>query len=479
VVDVTRNKWRTLAWILLFSFIAIGTIAGVGWYKLLREESQPPFANPEMRFKYGSIGAEQDQGLPYWVFKVLPQVFPEYLPGPGGYASLGLAFEQGQDLPIGFSKKVVGFPRVANNCAVCHTASYRSSEAGTPTFIVGGPGHTPDVQAYFRFLLQSGKDPRFNPETLLRKIDSVTELSWLDHVFYRYLIIPIVKKRLIEQGERLAWIDRPAFPDWGRGRDDSLNLPKFVLLKFPVDDSFGPADFPSVWNLKKYQPGMALSWDGSATSVRTFVIDSAIGVGARIEPPFLDHVQWLQQYLAALPPPTYPFSVDQQLARSGESVFGQRCAACHGGSRTGTVIPIEEIATDRSRLDTWTNDAADGLNRAITAMGVEREGVIKTNGYAAPHLDGVWLRAPYLHNGSVPTLRDLLEPPDQRPRVFYRGYDVYDTDRVGFETQSEGAQLVGSKIDVSGRGNGNQGHLYGTDLSPQEKHALIEYLKTL
>ena len=50
----------------------------------------------------------------------------------------------------------------------------------------------------------------------------------------------------------------------------------------------------------------------------------------------------------------------------------------------------------------------------------------KTFGYANSPLDGVWLRAPYLHNGSVPTLRDLLEPSDQRPKTFYRGYDVYD-----------------------------------------------------
>ena len=71
-----------------------------------------------MRFKYGSIGAERDAGIPYWIFYVLPRMFPEKLPGPGGYAALGVSWEQGQELPIGFTKKVVGFPRVANNCAV-------------------------------------------------------------------------------------------------------------------------------------------------------------------------------------------------------------------------------------------------------------------------------------------------------------------------------------------------------------------------
>ncbi|HET7160105.1 MAG TPA: hypothetical protein VFI62_13995, partial [Burkholderiales bacterium] len=101
------------------------------------------------------------------------------------------------------------------------------------------------------------------------------------------------------------------------------------------------------------------------------------------------------------------------------------------------------------------------------------------DGYIAAFLDGIWLRAPYLHNGSVPTLRDLLEPVEQRPKVFYRGYDVYDSVKVGFVTQSADAQRVGTRYQVSDKGNGNQGHTYGTTLTPEEKDLLIEYLKTL
>src|SRR5258705_10468114 len=56
----------------------------------------------------------------------------------------------------------------------------------------------------------------------------------------------------------------------------------------------------------------------------------------------------------------------------------------------------------------------------------------KTFGYANAPLDGVWLRAPYLHNGSGPTLRDLLEPSDKRPKIFYRGYDAYAQKKGGF-----------------------------------------------
>jgi len=94
-------------------------------------------------------------------------------------------------------------------------------------------------------------------------------------------------------------------------------------------------------------------------------------------------------------------------------------------------------------------------------------------------LDGIWLRAPYLHNGSVPHLRDLLEPEAKRTKVFYRGYDVYDPVNVGFKTDWPEKERTGWRFDTSERGNSNTGHNYGTDLSPDEKRALLEYLKTL
>ena len=110
----------------------------------------------------------------------------------------------------------------------------------------------------------------------------------------------------------------------------------------------------------------------------------------------------------------------------------------------------------------------------------------KTYGYANMPLDGVWLRAPYLHNGSVPTLRDLLEssgPSGKRPPTFYRGNDLYDPKNVGF-VSTEPKDANGRTYflyDTTIPGNGNKGHeglRYGTELPPEQKEALIEYLKT-
>jgi RoxA-like, cytochrome c-like len=256
------------------------------------------------------------------------------------------------------------------------------------------------------------------------------------------------------------------------------------MTALPVDDTIGAADFPSIWNLQ-IREGKALNWGGETPSPRSVIIDSALGLGAPPGAPFLKQMDELEAWLKALPPPKYPYTgehgINEKLVAAGRTVWEQHCASCHapGGERTGAVIPIAEIGTDRERLDTWTQQAADTANRVVKQMGITRIEMVKTEGYASPPLDGVWLRAPYLHNGSVPNLRDLLEPEDKRTKTFYRGYDVYDPVNVGFVSQGCEAERRGYRFDTRQRGNGNQGHRYGTSLSAQDKQALIEYLKTL
>lgn len=94
--------------------------------------------------------------------------------------------------------------------------------------------------------------------------------------------------------------------------------------------------------------------------------------------------------------------------------------------------------------------------------------------YKARPLNGIWATAPYLHNGSVATLRELLQPPAQRQRSFFVGSREFDPVNVGFDTR-RGPY----RFDVSLPGNGNGGHDFGTALSASEKDELIEYLKSL
>jgi hypothetical protein len=104
--------------------------------------------------------------------------------------------------------------------------------------------------------------------------------------------------------------------------------------------------------------------------------------------------------------------------------------------------------------------------------------LIKTNGRQAVPLDGLWLRTLCLHNGSVPNLTGMLEPPGKRSKAVIRGYDVYDPVKVGFNTGSASARRAGFRFDTSERANANQGHLGGTTLPAPQKAALIEYLKS-
>jgi hypothetical protein len=484
--DAHRER-RWIAWaVVVVLVVAIGGY--IAWYKGFREEPQPDWVNkdPETRFKYASIGAEHDAGIPYWIFYVLPRMFPEKLPGPGGYASLGVPWEQGQELPVGFTKKVIGFPRVANNCAVCHTVTYRATPDSNPVFVVAGGGNTTNVEGFFRFFIDCAKDPRFNADDMMSQINAVTDLDWIDKLLYRFIIIPVTKQTLLNRETQFAWIYRPDFPDWGRGRDDAMNLTKYFMIKAPMDNTFGPTDMPSIWNLQKYKPdkGMYMNLAGDSYDAYSVIMDSALGLlGAAPanKNDFLDQVKWLHEFLGALPAPKYPFPIDQAKAAKGKSVFDAVCANCHASERTGTRLPLDQVNTDRNRLDSWNKDAAIASNKVVSGMGLQRKGLVEEtlNGYIVTFLDGVWLRAPYLHNGSVPTLRDLLEPVERRPTTFFRGYNVYDPVKVGFVSQGPDAKQVGTKQDATQKGNGNQGHIFGSDLAESDKEALVEYLKTL
>ena len=422
---------------------------------------------------------------------VLPRVFPDKLPGSGAYASFGLAWEQGHELPVGFTTRTIGFRRVAQNCAACHTASYRTRPNENPTFVPAGPAHTFDLEAFFRFTVACAKDPRFNADTLMHAIDQVKprNFSWIDEQIYRYVLIPLTRKALLEQEKKFAWISihgLPQWPDWGRGRDDAMNLTKYFLTTAPLDTTLGPTDMPSVWNLKKYKShaGTRMNLAGDSWDANSVIIDSALGL-LRARPSsnkeFLDQVHWINHYLDEHPAPKFPFPVDPAKAAAGKAVFDANCAACHWSDRTGTVVPVGEVGTDRERLLSWNKGAAVHANEVVKSFGIERRGLVEADptGYVAAFLDGIWLRAPYLHNGSVPTLRDLLKPAAQRPPFFYRGYDLYDPVDVGFVTQGDEAKRVGTPYDVRWRSNGNQGHEFGVTLSQADKDVLIEYLKTL
>jgi processive rubber oxygenase RoxA-like protein len=254
-------------------------------------------------------------------------------------------------------------------------------------------------------------------------------------------------------------------------------------MAFQVDNDIGTTDYAPVWNRRARVDSMGRMighWDGFGQNLLGMVTASMLADGVRPADFQMNQAKTLTYYFANLSAPAYPLAVDQSLVPRGKIVFEARCAECHGsaGVRLNTVVSIDEIKTDPNRLDAarplllWTLNLFDFFQRYPASRWR------KTNGYRAELLDGVWARAPYLHNGSVPTVYDLLSRAEQRPRTFYRGSNVIDPLKLGIATIARpgGPAFL---FDTSLSGNRNIGHEYGADLPEADKKALIDFLKTL
>ncbi len=260
------------------------------------------------------------------------------------------------------------------------------------------------------------------------------------------------------------------------------------------------ADVPAWWHMKKkrtiYHTGAT-----DSRSVRTlmqFMMHPLTPPAAfhKSEPAFRD----IQQFLLSLEPPKYPFAIDRAKAAKGEALFKDTCAKCHGTygeawTYPNVVIPLEKIGTDPKRHAGV--EIAYGKAYSESWFGKEPAGWFVdgkqlrwTPGYQAPPLDGIWATAPYLHNGSVPTLDGVLNS-QSRPKRFTRSFKTdeaaYDKVKVGWKVserpeppkQDEPAIEQRKVYDTTKPGRSNAGHTYGDHFSDDERAAVVEYLKTL
>lgn len=250
-------------------------------------------------------------------------------------------------------------------------------------------------------------------------------------------------------------------------------------------------DTPAWWILAKKATKY---YDGrtdarSARSNMQFILgEKTLAEFQALEPAFND----IDAYLKSIQPPKYPFTIDEARAHRGESVFAKTCAKCHGTygeapTYPSKIVPIDVIGTDPERLNGVSDKFVAHYNATWFAdRPVDEEAV----GYQAPPLDGVWATAPYLHNGSVPTLYQILKSSD-RPAKFRRppstDFEHYDMTKVGWKNEP----IVGTPdpkpsatdarflFDSARWGLSNKGHIFGDKLSEDERMDVIEYLKTL
>ena len=492
----TRPLRRTLT-----VAFAIGLFVLLWLGATLRSDQPVLYADIVEHFKYGSIGSEPGVSLlrpvggalpPLAEFASLPSICPDRL--PGGYASLGFVYEEGHDLPIGVSRRRrMGIDHVGLNCAGCHTGTVRDTPQSARRIVLGMPAHQLDLQSFVEFVLECSLDNRMTAETVLGRLPDTGGPSTFERLLLRAGFIDRLKLQTLDLRNRISPLLDDAVPRWGRGRVDTFNPYKAIqfnwaLDRLPPSELIGASDFPSLWN-QEPREGMQLHWDGDNDSVDERNLSA--GIGAGITPATVDHagLKRVRDWIWTLPPPPYPYAVDQPLVVRGAAIYQQTCLECHGdhrfrdgikaGSRIGQVVRASDIGTDRHRLDSYTAAFAANQYGLFPESPYRFRRFRKTDGYANHPLDGIWARAPYLHNGSVPTLRDLLEPPERRPLTFFRGYDVYDRVRAGFvsDVAEEGGRRY-FRYDTSVPGNSNAGHLYGVSLPDEDKQAVVEYLKT-
>lgn len=201
----------------------------------------------------------------------------------------------------------------------------------------------------------------------------------------------------------------------------------------------------------------------------------------------------VRSWITSLAPPAYPFPIDRALADRGHGVFDATCSRCHGtygdgGAYPNRLLSTEEIGTDPVLASGSAQFAAPFVGWFKDSFFGEIARLEPQQGYVAPPLDGIWATAPYLHNGSVPTVAALLDS-SQRPTYWTRSFDStkYDPAALGWlfdavDHGKEGETDLKTKnalYDTTRLGYSNAGHTYGDGLSAEDRAAVIEYLKTL
>jgi mono/diheme cytochrome c family protein len=254
-----------------------------------------------------------------------------------------------------------------------------------------------------------------------------------------------------------------------------------------IPDNVIPTDTPPWWLLKK-KNGMFYNGFGRGDFGRFLMASNLLTVSDTSESRMVDeHMPDLLAYIYTLEPPKYPGKIDEPLAQKGKVLFEQHCSSCHGtyGDKEfypNLLIPESMIQTDSFLYKSnYSNPQfINWFNNSWFTKGDHPAHLQPFEGYIAPPLDGIWLTAPYLHNGSVPTLEALLNS-KLRPKYWSRNFNQqeYDYENVGWKFTIEDKPNKRDTYNTTLPGYGNYGHYFGDVLTDEERKEIIEYLKKI
>jgi mono/diheme cytochrome c family protein len=257
----------------------------------------------------------------------------------------------------------------------------------------------------------------------------------------------------------------------------SLEIPEEVI----------PSDVPAWWLLKK-KNAMFYNGFGRGDFGRFLMASNLLTVNDTAESREVDNRMGdVLAYINSIEAPKYPRTIDSKLAAKGKQLYIRNCSKCHGsyGAKSeypNLLVPAEVIQTDSAlfKSNYQNPQFIEWFNNSWFAKGDHPARLVPFNGYIAPPLDGVWSTAPYLHNGSVPTIEAVLNS-KLRPVFWEREFNnpEYDYDKLGWKFTTPAGKQGSTVYNTTLRGYGSQGHYFGDKLSDAERKAIIEYLKGL
>ncbi len=408
-------------------------------------------------------------GIPYDAYRrVAPETSAEdLLPGREG---------RNAELPYAATAHVNedGVEVVSSNCLTCHAA-----RAGGE-LIVGLGNEFGDFTADpTRLALQAGNYVRGEAET-----DAWAH--WADRLDG---IAPYIRTKTVgvNPAPNLTWA-LMAHRD-----PETMEWSDTPLIDPPPEDPL-PISVPPWWGMAK-KNAMFYTTIGRGDHSRFMLLASMLCVEDTEELAEIDaYADDIRAFIASLEAPAYPYPVDEALAAAGAEIYARECSACHGTygddeSYPNRVYGVDEVGTDPAYAVEATDGSRDRFYRWVARSPYgDAETAAPARGYIAPPLDGVWATAPYLHNGSVPSMAALLSS-ELRPTYWRHATEPrrYDREALGWSHEALDADAVEQAgpeerraiYDTTLRGYGNQGHTYSDDLTGADRAALLEYLKTL
>ncbi len=422
-------------------------------------------------------------------------------------SSLPLGMTHGEIAPVAGARIMVS----NLGCASCHAGATYTPE-GNPlprSPALGMPNTSIDLEAYTLAVFRAMRRHIDSPELLPAAQALFPEMDWRERASLRLIVLPLARKRLGE----LAGADRPLpFTNGAPGSTNGVAALKQALGTPLTDGGRGDAGVVSIPDLGYRSWRTSLLADGvyavpgtpagpttapsdkkrlrALAAITTFFTVPSMGVHPDKARDALGDAEDVMAFLAAYRAQRFPGPVDRAAAARGRAVYAGACASCHGtydesldGPRLVSFPNWQgDVGTDSLRRRNFDPALADAVAKSPYR---DLIAVRRGQGYAAPPLAGLWASAPYLHNGSVPTIAALLEPA-RRPTRFMVGGHALDFTSLGLKLTADGRYPQGYRpfstpawIDTTSPGRGAQGHPQGSELSDADKSALMEYLKLL